>query len=249
MITISLGNVGSGKTASIVREMYLNKSNRLTYTNIQTKGLKNVKLINADMIIHKEVIGEKKKKDGSTEIQYKKTLNKEFWMNIDEPINVIIDEASQIINSRRFMSKTNEIMAQFLALIRRVLGSSDSGFGELTFIDQLYRKIDVNARDMATNVKYHICHFVKGCNGCGAKWQENSEIPKQLYQCPFCSSWKVIKFNHQIEVWEFANMNNFISWKEYGMNTFFEHYIIPDIEKIFKNYNTLQWDNLFEDHY
>ena len=47
--------------------------------------------------------------------------------------------------------------------------------------------------------KLHVCHFMKGCKDCGAKWQEDSEMPELLHQCPLCSSWCVVKFNHQIK--------------------------------------------------
>ena len=169
IIRISLGNVGSGKTVCEVREFLLNKGNRLTYSNIKTKKLTNVKLINPDMIIKKEIIDYKTKKDGSSEPVYKKTLNKDFWTKIKVPINVVIDEAHSIVNARRSMSKTNEIITMWLALIRRVLGTTDSGEGELVFITQLPNRLDIIAREMATQVRYHVCHFMKGCKDCGAK--------------------------------------------------------------------------------
>ena len=55
MITIILGNVGSGKTALAVREMAMNLNDRKTYSNIQTK-LKNQIDISPDMIIQKEIV-------------------------------------------------------------------------------------------------------------------------------------------------------------------------------------------------
>lgn len=248
MIRISLGNVGSGKTVCEVREMFLNHAKRKTFSNIKTK-LKHQINISPDMIIQNEVVGTKNKKDGTIEEVTKKTLNKEFWMGIKEPINVVIDEAHSIINARRSMSKTNEIVGQWLALIRRVLGSSENGYGELVFITQLPRKLDVIAREMATQVRYHVCHFIKGCHNCGSKWRETSEIPEQLHQCPMCSGWNIKKFNHQIEVWCFPNMYAYQGWSMEGISTFYKHYIITDIEKYFPLYDTLQWDNLFEDHY
>lgn len=249
MIKILLGSVGSGKTACMVREMYLNNSHRLTYTNIKTKKIKNCKLISPDMIINNEIVDYKKKKDGSSEPVYKKTLNAQYWKNINEPINVVIDEAHSIINARRAMSKTNEIVNQWLALIRRVLGSSESGYGELTFITQLWNRLDIIAREMATQVRYHICHFQKTCKKCRASWSEHSEQPENLYQCPLCASFSIRKHNHQIEVYHFKNMEYFLAWKEYKQQSYYKHYVITDIEKYFPLYNTLQWDNLFEDYY
>ena len=168
MIRISIGNVGSGKTASEVREMALNKARRTYYSNINTKTIKNNVLIDPSMIVDKELVGEKKNKiTNVVEPVYKFKVNLEFWKGIKEPINVIIDEAHSILNSRRSMSKINILITDWLALIRRVLGQTESGEGELVFITQLPRRIDSLARDMATQIRYHLCHYVKTCKKCG----------------------------------------------------------------------------------
>ena len=52
MIRISLGNVGSGKTVSEVREIFINKFHRKTYSNIKTKLNHQINLTH-DMIIKK----------------------------------------------------------------------------------------------------------------------------------------------------------------------------------------------------
>jgi len=245
MIKIILGNVGSGKTAFAVREMYLNLNRRKTYSNIQT-NLPNQVNIAPEMIIKKEVVDSKmNKKTGESEPIYKYILNDEYWKGIKEPINVTLDEAHTILNSRRAMSKVNIIVSDWIALIRRVLGSSDAGFGELTFISQLANRIDIIARDMATNVIYTICHFVKTCEICGATWQENSEMPEGYIICPLCSAHKIFKHSHKLEVWHFPNIQMFQMWHQFGQNNFYKHYILNDIENYFQNYNTLQWDNMF----
>lgn len=249
MIKIILGNVGSGKTAFAVRELALNMNNRRTYSNIHT-DLKNQTDISPDMIIKKEIVDSKvNRKTGESEPVYKLTLNSEFWKNIGEPINVMIDEAHTILNSRRAMSKTNIIVSDWLALIRRVLGSTDAGFGELTFITQLANRIDIIARDMATNVIYTIAHYIKTCEHCGASWQENSEMPEGYLVCPICSRIKIFKHSHKLEVWHFPNISLYQNWHDYGQKTFYKHYILNDIENYFKHYNTLQWDNMFSSMY
>lgn len=249
MIKIILGNVGSGKTAFAVREMYLNQLKRKTYSNIITT-VKNQVDINASMILKREVTGYKKSNaTGEKEEVYKDSLNVEYWKNIKEPINVVLDEAHSILNSRRSMSKTNIIITDWLSLIRRVLGSSDSGSGELIFITQLAKRLDVIARDMATNVIYTICHFVKTCKKCGVAWQENSEMPEQLTECIACSNYNIKKHSHTLEVWHFPNMDLYSMWKDWGEKTFYKHYYVRDIEKYFPLYDTLQWDNLFNDFY
>jgi len=249
MIKIILGNVGSGKTALAVREMALNLNKRKTYSNVQTK-IKNQVNITAEMIIQKEIVDYKKnKKTDEKEPIYKYTLNMDFWKNIKEPINVILDEAHTILNSRRAMSKVNIIVSDWLALIRRVLGQTDAGFGELTFISQLWNRIDIIARDMATNIMYCICHYHKTCKICSVTWQENSEMPEGYVICPYCNSHEILKHNHRIEVWHFPNMQLFQIWHSFGQNTYYKHYFVNDIEKYFELYDTLAWDNMFSTMY
>jgi DNA-directed RNA polymerase subunit RPC12/RpoP len=176
-------------------------------------------------------------------------LNTDYWKKIKEPINVTLDEAHSILNARRSMSKINIIVSDWLALIRRVLGSSEAGFGELTFISQLVNRIDIIARDMATNVIYTICHYIKTCEQCGATWKENSEMPEGYIVCPLCNDHKIFKHSHKLEVWHFPNIQLFQTWHQFGQNTFYKHYIVNDIENYFQNYNTLQWDNMFGSMY
>ena len=250
MIKIILGNVGSGKTALAVREMFVNKLNRKTYSNIITKNLKNVVPITPKMIINEEIATYKKnRKTGKEEPVYKHTLNIKFWKGIKEPINVVLDEAHSIINARRSMSKINIIVTDWIALIRRVLGQSESGYGELVLISQLANRIDVIAREMCTNVVYVIMHYLKSCKNCGTTWKENSEMPEGFWNCPGCNSTSIKKHSHEVEVWHFPNMQLYKAWKDFGQKSFYKHYIVRDIEKYFPLYNTLQWDNLFSEFY
>ena len=111
MIKIILGNVGSGKTAFAVREMARNLSNRTYYSNVKTE-LKWQRDIKPEMIIKQEIVDHKKnKKTGEMEPIYKNTLNDTYWKNIKEPINIVIDEAHTILNSRRAMSTINIIVS------------------------------------------------------------------------------------------------------------------------------------------
>lgn len=233
----------------MVREMTLNLNNRITYSNIQT-SLKNQIDISPDMIIQKEIIDYKKnRKTDEKEPVYKYTLNIDYWKKIKEPINVVLDEAHTILNSRRAMSKVNIIVSDWLSLIRRVLGSTESGFGELTFISQLSNRIDVIARDMATNIIYTICHYLKTCKNCEATWQENSEMPEGYIICPICTSSEIIKHTHKLECWHFPTMVLYQIWHSFGQKTFYKHYIINDIENYFPLYDTLSWDNMFSTLY
>ena len=90
---------------------------------------------------------------------------------------------------------------------------------------------------------------MKTCENCGATWTENSEMPEGYIICPQCSSNKLQKHSHKVEVWHFPNMQKFLAWHQMGMKTYYRWYIVKDIEKYFSMYNTLQWDNLLSDFY
>ena len=229
--------------------MALNKTNRKVYSNIITKGLDNVIPIKNDMIVKKEIKDYKKNRQGEMEPVYELKLNMEYWQKITEPISCVLDEAHSIINARRAMSKVNIIITDWIALLRRVLGSSSSGYGELVLITQLPNRIDIIAREMATQIRYHKCHYKKQCNKCKCTWVEHSDMPEGYWFCPKCNSSNIKKYEHKIEVWHFASMKHFVTWNEFGQRTFYKHYVVNDIEKYFNFYDTLQWDNLFSDLY
>lgn len=248
MITVYTGNIGSGKTLSAVREMSLEKRRKI-YTNIKTK-LKHCKLISPEMIIKKDMVKTIKKRDGSGTLEpvYEYKLNKDYWQGIKEPISVVLDEIHSIMDSRRAMSKTNKILNDWLSLLRRVLGQSEAGYGELVLITQLSRRLDVIAREMAHQIRYHVCYYKKRCRKCGCTWQENSEMPEPLEDCPRCVSWNIYKLSHVIYVYCFDSMEKFNFYRDTGTKTFYKCYYFP-AEKYFKLYDTLQWDNLFDDYY
>ena len=246
MIRIFLGNIGSGKTAACVRELMINPTQRYTVSNIITKGIKNNIVIKPEWIVKKDVIGHKK----NGEEIYKLKVNREFWEKLSKKhntLNVVIDEAHTILDSRRSMSTVSKCMNDWLSLLRRVLGKSPAGYGTLTLISQIDRRIDVNARELSTEIRYHMCHYSKRCKKCGLYWGENNETPDPLYTCPQCNSSRVEQFNFIIEVWHFTSMENYQAWKDFKAKTYYKHYNIMDIEKYFKHYNTLQWENLIVD--
>jgi len=245
MIEIVLGNVGSGKTASAVRDIVLNESNRVTYSNIATKKIKNNIPITKEMLVIKEVLGVRK--NGEEIVKY--SFNRAYWEKVIKKqgaINVIIDEAHAVLSSRTAMSKQNRIMTDFLAMLRRILGSNSSGYGRLVLITHLERRLDVIAREMATAIKWHVCHYTKTCTKCHISWKETNETPEPVHICPQCET-EVIMHNHIIEVWHFSNMQRFHDFKELGLRTYHRHYIINDIDQYFKFYNTFQWEELLSD--
>lgn len=247
MIIICLGNPGSGKTASVVRELALRNNGRTTYTNIDfKKKLPHVKTIEASMIVTKEV--KHVKRSGEEVYNYK--VNKEFWQGLKEPVNVALDEVHTIANARRSSSGVNVAFTDWLALIRRVLGQAESGEGILYLISQLANRIDIIAREMATQVRYHVCHYRKRCEECGISWSETSEMPEPLWRCPICKKTEhVKKYNHRIEVYHFRDMQSFLGWRDFKYKTFYRHYFIEDIEQYFPLYDTLSWENLISELY
>ena len=251
-IIICLGNIGSGKTVTVVREMVMNKQKINYYTNINSKKpskTKHIHKITADMIIERKQEGFKTKKDKSVEPIYKLQLNKDFWLEVDKPISVILDEAHTIMNPRRAMSKVNVIVGDFLALLRRVLGEDSQSEGDLYLITQLNRRLDVIGREMAHQIRYHVCHFTKTCLKCGVSWAENSEMPEQLRICPVCEHPRLNKSKFIIEVKHFAGIKAYEDWKDFGVMSYHRHYFINDIEDYFPYYNTHQWEDLFNDYY
>ena len=186
-----------------------------------------------------------KRRTGNIEGVYDYSLNIDFWRQRQGACNVVIDEAHTIINSRRSMSKVNIVVTDWLSLLRRILGQSKSGFGELVFITQLANRIDIIARDMANQIRYHVCHYQKTCMDCNSFWMENSEQPEPQWACSRCGSDNVQKHNHTIEVWHFSSFRDYNLWEQMSMNTFYKHYLVRDIEKYFPLYDTLAWDNMF----
>ncbi len=256
MIRISLGNIGSGKTVCEVREMFLSQNKRLTYSNIKTK-IPNQIDINAGMIIKEKIINYKKNKlTGKQEPVYKHELNLDYWKKVSSKpvgISVVLDEAHSIMNARRSQSKINIIISDWISLVRRVLGEDSTGSGDLVLISQLPRRLDAIAREMATQIRYHVCHYYVTCLECELTWLENTEMAERYKECPSCNSISINRHSHTIEVWHFRSMQSYQQWED-GMFSpekppFHKHYFITDITKYFPLYNTLQWDNMFSKYY
>jgi len=235
--------MGSGKTACMVREMVLNEDLKKTYSNIimKKKGL-NTHEIKRDMIFKTQVV----KKNGRN--VEKITFNADYWKQVKEEndgINVVVDEAHTLINSRRAMSNENMVMNDFMALLRRILGDSN-GYGELVLITQLVRRIDVTARELATSIHYHVCHYKQECK-CGYSYWENNEKYGDTNKCPYCGkSMKKVQFI--IEKWEFGDIDSYEMWHEHNMKSYKKHYYVTDIADYFKYYDTFQWENLISEY-
>lgn len=236
----------SGKSAAEVRNMVKNPEGRDYYTNLHTT-LPYQHDIDPTMILKREQVDTKtNKKTGEERPVYDYKVNHEFWKDKGD-INVVLDEAHTLLNSRRSMSKVNILMTDWLALIRRVLGGGGTGEGELVLITQLWNRLDNISRDMANQVKFHICHYKKTCMRCANAWTESSDTPEPLWYCPRCAATpeNIMKHGHIIEIYAFQGMQAFLGWKDFGMKTYYKHYYITDIEDYFGFYDTYQWDNMF----
>lgn len=247
MIRLIFGNLGSGKTASVVRYMKLNPhKNFITNIDIKGRDFNHVMKLKPYMILKKTLI--KTKKDGTP--VHKLSLNKEFWVELIskyKKMNVVIDEAHSFFNSRRSSSSINIIMTDFLALLRRVLGGTDTT-GELILITQLSRRLDVIAKEMSTDVTFCIHHYLMFCPKCKIKWQESNETPMKRDKCPQCDNWNIFRIVSEIEIYKFKDLDTFTAFKDYKYKTFYTHYYIKDIEKVFGSYNTLQFDDLLSEY-
>lgn len=239
MIEIILGLPGSGKTSSIVREMVINDIGHSFYTNIipsKPKETPQIIQLVPEMIMEEVFIDEKKKKT-------KLRVNVDFWKKVKKPISVVLDEAHTLLNARNSMSSKNKIFNQWASLIRRVLGSSDGGYGKLVLITQRLMAIDVHLRDMATRVKYYKSHYEKVCPNCSFGYNDSNTNPNPLFRCPRCNSY-LQKRNLTIECFEFSDTDDYTLWSTTGRNTFYKHYFINDIQNYWDYYDTEQWEGL-----
>lgn len=243
VIKLLLGNIGSGKTAMMVREMKQHPE-RHYISNIDTKGIPNNERIKRDMLIKEEVVSYKK----NGEPIIKQSFNKEYWMkrHRKDPVHVVLDEAHTLFDSRRAMSKKNKIMSDFLALLRRFVGGVDGRQGSLTLITQLDRRIDVIAREMATQTAYCIDTYISSCFSCNYHIHQTNEEPNRLEYCPSCGR-LLENSSHKIIVHYFKNATDYIYWKEYGRKIYYKRIMVNDIESVFGNYNTYQLSDLFDD--
>jgi len=200
-------------------------------------------------MILREVVNEKVKKDGTTTFDYKYIVNKPFWKDVPKPISIVFDEAHELFSSRDSMTKTNKLIAQFTAMIRRFLGEGDVN-GDLIYITQLVGRIDKIAREMAHEIHYHVCYWNETCLQCGFTRTWSSEMPRRTSDelCP-CGYHKMRRYGHRINVKRFGGNDMFNAWKEFGVKSWYEEYYIDDGSNYFELYDTHQWSTFFDSMY
>jgi hypothetical protein len=235
-IIISVGKAGSGKTLEQVYNILNDKSGRMTYSNINVFDCPHTIQLKPDMILTKIEDGKKTKYE----------VNEEFWRKAKKPLCIILDEAHNLIDSRSAMSSINKGFSSWQSAIRRLTSEDSENAGDLTYITQLPNALDNRTRDLATEINYHVCHFIINCENCGYWRQESTEIANPLKKCPFCENQKFKKTGHVIEVFKFTNYEEYLSWFIGRKKTYSEHYTLENLGWVMKKYNTLQWDNLFK---
>lgn len=242
MIRIINGNLGSGKTVSVVRDMMLDRSKLVTYSNIRTK------LRNAMFIRPEHVITKQKFMDGKKE-KIKLKLNIGYWMKRKKPLNIIWDEIHLTASSRRSMSSVNQVFSQFVAMARRFTGMDETGYGTVTFIAQTERTIDLNIKELANDIQYNRMHWLLTCRNCYKSLPVTSDDPMRR-KCVFCSSQDIYRNRFNLEIWKFKNFSRYFRFIDDGMRGkhHYEHFFVNDIAEYFRNYDTHQIESLWEDY-
>lgn len=158
MIRVIVGGVGSGKTCAAVHEILHLDEDTHVFANFPVHGKLRCTFtrLRVDHIIAETVDDDHPKR------KPKLSVNFGFWKEQLEQhpkISIFIDEAHNVMNSRRSMSKWNVIFTDWITQIRKVLGEHETN--HLTLITQRISAIDVVARDLAMQVvalKKHIDH-------------------------------------------------------------------------------------------
>ena len=258
------GKPGSGKTLWTVRKMVTSPGTP-KLSNIITKGLSHVKRLELANFIDRKQIGQMKTGKPIYEIKF----NAPFWKALKRPVDVILDEAHSIVDSRSCTTKQNKIIAgEFVALIRKLLGSA-KGQGNLYILSQEPRKVDVRIRRDMQRFQYHVGYCKAVCTRClkelsvlsqsrkfniqkalvkmGAMKDESSEDPEPMETCAYCNGHDIHRFDHYMEVARFTSEDAMIEWLyTRDQRIPYHHEMIGNLDKYFDFYDTYQIDNLFE---
>ena len=148
MIKLIIGGIGTGKSISIVKEII--DRDRKCFVNFTVKFNKAERL-KLDMITHDVIKGY----DSKNRPIIKQEVNWDFWnqlKNNGEEFDIYIDEAHNVANSRRSMSNQNKNFNDWLAQIRKILGSSEKS--NLYIITQRINGIDISLRQLCHEIIY-----------------------------------------------------------------------------------------------
>lgn len=246
MISLIFGNLGSGKTASVVRAM--TKTRIPVFSNIRCSGMDHVHVIEPDMLIKEKLL--KVKKDGTpvTTIEF----NEAFWKEKVQQLgsmHIVLDEFHLMMDARRPTAKINKIVADFLAMGRRIGQVNTEGEqGSFTLITQLERRVDIISKELATNVQWTIGHKRRACTKCDfSVWQTNEE-PKQFFICPRCDA-NTKEVDWVVEIFLFQSYQAYMAFFHQGVRSYYFHGFIHDIASYFNRYDTRQWEDMLHNYY
>lgn len=156
MIKLIIGGIGSGKTLSAVKEIVDN--NKPCFVNFEVNHPKAIRL-KEEHIIKKVEIDQGCYKDGREKPKkYNYEVNWDFWndyINTHGSFDIYIDEAHNVLHSRRSVTKWNVLFTMWLSQIRKILTSLEGN--HLYLISQRITGIDVVARELAGEIIYVSC--------------------------------------------------------------------------------------------
>lgn len=142
MIILVVGDIGSGKTATLVRNIMIKlMQGQAIYTNFTLSSLP------------------KHLQKNFYQLKFEQLTDFKFWKKqFGQGFSIVLDEFHNIADSRRAVSKRNITITQWLAQIRKILKGHSNN--HLFISTQYLRQIDVRTRDLA---QYMIeCEFRKG---------------------------------------------------------------------------------------
>ena len=148
MIIGILGTVGSGKSISATR--FIVENDNFNYTNLNVEA-PNCMRIKKDFIVKEEITGHTK--TGKPVKEHK--VNWDYWnkaLKKHKNYNIVLDEAHNLINSRRGMSKQNVFMGEWISQIRKLLGESEKT--HIVFVSQRLKRLDNVAKDLFDTIIY-----------------------------------------------------------------------------------------------
>lgn len=156
MIKLIIGGIGQGKTVTAIKHI-IDRNNKC-YCNFPVKHEKAVRLRTDHILKEDETTTSRGK------VSTKLSINWDFWNEEmkKEPFDIYIDEAHNVANSRRSLSKWNTLFTQWITQIRKVLGDSEKN--HLYMVTQRISGIDVVIRDLAAEIILL------------EKWQSNSMV-------------------------------------------------------------------------
>ena len=146
------------------------------------------------------------------------------------------------------MSKANMVLSRFIAMARRITGFDERGYGHLIFIAQAEKTIDVNIRELTSEIKYMLGHWVVNCRDCDNGFGRTSE-DMQVDKCPNCESGNIFITDNKIEVLTFVKWENYFAYRMGVKGKHYsDRYIVDDTKRYFKYYDTMQITDLWDDY-